>query len=99
MTHALAGRERSIKSVMGDRGVKNKKAVLRFRAVNRDVFDMIRSGAKKVETRAATRKYATIHIMPFLHTERELRGAYYSYPNYRQKIKEFGIMAWEMGGK
>ena len=31
--------------------------VLRFRAVNRPIFDAIRSGKKKVETRAATVKY------------------------------------------
>lgn len=31
---------------------------LRFRAVDRDIFDAIRSGKKNVETRAATPKYA-----------------------------------------
>lgn len=33
---------------------------LRFRAVNRDTFRAIRMGTKKVETRAATVKYADI---------------------------------------
>jgi ASC-1-like (ASCH) protein len=33
---------------------------LRFRAVNRDTFNAIKSGKKKVETRAAIEKYRTI---------------------------------------
>lgn len=33
---------------------------LRFRAINRDTFHAIRAGMKKVETRAATVKYAGI---------------------------------------
>lgn len=40
---------------------KNKKAFrLRFREVNRDIFDAIRSGRKTIETRAATVRYQKI---------------------------------------
>ena len=39
---------------------KNKKIVLRFRSVNKDIFDAINHGKKKVETRAATKKYSSI---------------------------------------
>lgn len=35
---------------------------LRFRAINRDTFDAIRDGRKKVETRAATVKYRDIKV-------------------------------------
>lgn len=35
----------------------SKKAVLKFRAVNRDIFEAIVGGKKKIETRAATAKY------------------------------------------
>ena len=38
----------------------SKKIILRFRAVNRDIFDAIRDGHKRVETRAATKRYADI---------------------------------------
>ena len=38
----------------------NKEHILRFRAVNRDVFLAIKNGIKKVETRAATEKYQKI---------------------------------------
>lgn len=34
--------------------------VLRFRSVNRDVFEAIKNGKKKIETRAATEKYRSI---------------------------------------
>ncbi|OGN04317.1 MAG: hypothetical protein A2831_01290 [Candidatus Yanofskybacteria bacterium RIFCSPHIGHO2_01_FULL_44_17] len=40
--------------------MKNKLYTLRFKAVNRDIFDAIRGGKKKVETRAATAKYRNI---------------------------------------
>lgn len=37
-----------------------KKIVIRFRAVNKDIFEAIMSGKKKIETRAATSKYGNI---------------------------------------
>ena len=40
----------------------NKKHVLRFRAVNRDIFDAIRSGKKKIETRAGSPKYFNLQV-------------------------------------
>lgn len=36
--------------------------MLRFRAINRDTFQAIRVGTKKVETRAATIKYRDIKV-------------------------------------
>ncbi|MEK7641031.1 MAG: ASCH domain-containing protein [Patescibacteria group bacterium] len=38
----------------------NKSHILKFRAVNRDTFEAIRDGKKKVETRAFTVKYKDI---------------------------------------
>lgn len=35
----------------------NKNHLLRFRAVNRDIFEAIKRGKKKVETRAASPKF------------------------------------------
>ena len=40
--------------------MESKKYTLRFRAVNRDIFEAIKSSKKKVETRAATVKYQNI---------------------------------------
>lgn len=39
---------------------KTRTFILRFRAVNQDIFDAIKTGKKKVETRAATEKYRRI---------------------------------------
>ena len=38
----------------------NKSHTLKFRAVNRDTFEAIRAGKKKIETRAFTIKYKDI---------------------------------------
>lgn len=112
----------------------NKKYILRFREVNRDIFDAIKNGKKKVETRAATQRYTKMKpgdivvlmcgknkfekvikqarifktigamlkkykvkdIMPNLLSAKELEAAYYSYPNYCEKIKKFGLIALEL---
>jgi ASC-1-like (ASCH) protein len=37
-----------------------KKVILRFRAANRDIFEAILSGRKKIETRAASSKFKNI---------------------------------------
>src|SRR3989344_5482859 len=112
----------------------SKKYTLRFRAVNKDIFDAIKSGKKTVETRAATvkykdiqagdslvlicgtqrfekkikkatifksipamlRKYKIKQIMPKLSTQKELEVSCYSYPGYKEKIKNFGIIALEL---
>ena len=42
--------------------VKHKTIILRFRQVNRDVFDAIKNGIKKVETRAATERYRSMKV-------------------------------------
>lgn len=111
-----------------------KKYILRFRAINKDIFLDIKSGKKIVETRAATRKYKDIaaddiivlvcgkerfekkikkakifksiktlvkkypvkKIMPHLTTEKELQEVYYSYSNYKEKIKKNGLIALEL---
>ena len=107
---------------------------LKFRAVNRDIFEAIRSGAKKVETRAATEKfrdikngdvimlvceddaftktvkraeifgsigallekYAPKDINPVYKTAKELRAMFYSFPNYKEKIRKHGLIALEL---
>jgi ASC-1-like (ASCH) protein len=42
--------------------MEDKTYKLRFRAVNSDIFEAIRTGSKRVETRAATVKYRDIKI-------------------------------------
>lgn len=107
---------------------------IRFREVNRDTFEAICAGKKKIETRAGTERYrdvvmgdivtlvcgkdkfekkvkSTEHfktigallkkyephdINPKAKTEKELRAMYTSFPNYSEKIKKYGIVAWTL---
>lgn len=107
---------------------------IRFRAVNRDTFEAIRAGKKKVETRAATDRYRSVakddvltmvcgkdrfekkvkkathfrtvgamlkaykstDINPKYATEKELRAMYRSFPGYSEKLKKYGVVAWEL---
>lgn len=111
-----------------------KTHVLRFNQVNRQIFEEIKSGKKKVETRAGSSKYSNIQkgdvlkficgknsfekevskvinfktisallkkykpeqINPTLTTKKETEEMYYSFPNYREKIKKFGLLAFEL---
>jgi ASC-1-like (ASCH) protein len=45
---------------------------------------------------AMFRKIPFKKIMPDLRLKEEARNRYYSYPNYREKIQEFGILAFEL---
>jgi len=112
----------------------NKIVQLKFRAVDRNIFEAIKSGEKKVETRAGTEKYRRIkagdevifacrvkkfektvkkvelfktiralvkkykpsQINPQCETESELRDMYYSFPDYQEKIKKYGLIAFEI---
>ena len=40
--------------------MERKRKILKFRAVDRDIFKMIINGGKKIETRAATERYRDI---------------------------------------
>lgn len=111
-----------------------KTHILKIRSTDKEIFEAINSGRKKVETRAATArnvkmqageeilficgkqslkkaidkatKYKTIKAMlkdykvkqiaPDLKTENELRDMYFAWPSYRDKIKQFGLVALEL---
>lgn len=59
---------------------------------------------KKVEAvrhfktiKAILKVYKVKDIMPDRVSPKELEEAYYGYPNYKEKIKKFGIIALEIG--
>lgn len=108
--------------------------VVRFRAVDRTIFEFIRSKQKTVETRAGSvkyqgiakgdtlafvcgkerferkvknvyyaknakgllKKYSIKSIRPDLKTEKEFIQSYDAFPGYREKIEQFGILAFEV---
>ncbi|MBU2036721.1 hypothetical protein KJ866_00725 [Patescibacteria group bacterium] len=114
--------------------MENKIYTLRFRAADREIFEAIKKGKKKVETRAATERYRKIkkgdkvclvcghekftkqvvaarvfptitallkkywpnQINPKIKTEAELKKMVYGFPDYREKIKKYGLIAWKL---
>jgi|SRR3989344_5459261 len=111
-----------------------KTWTLRFRAVDKDNFDEVKSGIKSIETRAGTIKYQPIavgdtltficekerltkkvvkkfhwpsidamveevnfkSIMPLVESVDEMKKVYMSYPDYEKKIKEHGLLGFEL---
>lgn len=109
-------------------------AILKFREQNRDIFEAIRTGKKKIETRAATPKYRAIRvgdtvelvcgderftktigsvelfktvdaltktyaprdINSSVRTNEELAAMYLSFPGYKEKLQQYGIVAWKL---
>ncbi|MEK7493881.1 MAG: ASCH domain-containing protein [Patescibacteria group bacterium] len=107
---------------------------LKFRAENKDVFEAVRDGRKKIETRAATEKFRDIKrgdavrlvcgddaftktvkntelfssinallekykpqdINPACASVKDIRAMYHSFPNYKEKIEEYGLIALEL---
>lgn len=61
MTHARAGLEKNLSDAMG-----NKPKTLKVRASDKDIFDALASGQKKIETRARTEKYKNIKAGDFV---------------------------------
>lgn len=114
--------------------MKNHILKLKIRAQDKYIFDVIKSGKKKIETRAAIEKYKKLYvgnaieficgkekfkkevksveffktigallkkykprqINPNIKTEKELRQMYYNFPNYREKIKKYGLVMWKL---
>ncbi len=108
--------------------------ILKLRSTDKEIFEAVKSGRKKVETRAATvknvkmqagdeilfvcgkqslkktitkaaqyktikammRDYKVKEIAPDLKTENDLRDMYFAWPSYRDKIKQFGLIALEL---
>ncbi len=46
--------------------------------------------------KSLVRVYPIKKIMPNISSEKELTTAYYSYPNYKEKIKKYGLVALEL---
>lgn len=99
--------------------------------MDRDIFEAIRTGRKRIETRAGTERYCKIKpgdglvfvckfkkfekevekvekfknirdllekykpadINPACKTESELRDTYSSFPDYKDKIRKYGLIA------
>jgi len=108
--------------------------ILKIRKVDKPIFDLIKSGVKTIETRAATDKYRNIQakdklvfhcegqkvtkvvktvylfksikellnklpltkILPGVKSFEEAEKVWVGFPNYPEKIKKYGLVAWEL---
>ena len=111
-----------------------KNWTLRFRLVDKDNFDEVKDGLKRIETRAATVKYQPVaagdtltfvcgqerlvkrvarryhwpsvdamvreidlkKVMPAVSSVEEMKRIYASYPGYTEKIREHGLLGFEL---
>jgi ASC-1-like (ASCH) protein len=107
---------------------------LRFRKIDKDIFEAVKNGKKEVETRAASPKFRNIKagdtvilkcgsekierkvkkatifksikemimkykvckIIPGLNSLAQLEKVCYSFSDYREKIKKYGVIAIEI---
>jgi len=77
--------------------IKEKTYVLRFREINRDIFNAIKIGKKKVETRASTIKFKNVKkgdMILFLcgksKFQKKIKGAYH-FKNINGLLKKYPI--------
>ena len=114
--------------------MESKKYTLPLRQADRNIYDFIENGQKKVETRVAGPRYKNIKdgdtivfkcgkdrferfakkvkkfksvdkmlkvyklkdINPSVNTIKELKAMYDSFSGYKEKIKKYGIIAFEL---
>ena len=91
----------------GKKTVETRAATERYRNIKdgdlivlvcgKERFEKIVKKAKIFKTiKALVGAYPIKKIMPNISTEKELQEAYYSYPDYKEKIKNFGLIALEL---
>lgn len=91
----------------GKKTVETRAATEKYRNIKNGDILVLSCGNEKFEKIVKqARMYKTIgslvkaypikKIMPNISSEKELQNAYYSYPNYKEKIKKFGLVALEL---
>lgn len=91
----------------GKKTVETRAATQKYRGIKADDILILSCDKKKFEIRVKKTKifssiksliktYPIKMIMPQISTEKELRDAYYGYPNYKEKIKKSGLIALEL---
>lgn len=91
----------------GLKTVETRAATPKYRAVTKgDVLVIVCGRArleKKVKRARVFRSIGAMvkviprrKIMPSVPSLAAMRQVYYGYPNYREKLKKFGVVAWEI---
>jgi ASC-1-like (ASCH) protein len=91
----------------GKKSVETRAASERYKNVKAGDAIVLVCGKERFEKKVKKAKifksikallkiYPVKKIMPDFSTEKEMRGAYYSYPGYKEKIQKYGIIALEL---
>ena len=91
----------------GKKPVETRAATSKYRSIQKgDVVVLVCGKArfqKKVREAhifknitTMLKKYRVQDIMPHISSVKELQDEYYGFPNYREKIKKFGLIALEL---
>lgn len=92
---------------VGKKTVETRAATEKYKGIKAGDVLVLSCGKEKFEKgvkkakifksiKSLIKTYPVKKIMPEISTEKELTVAYYSYPNYKEKIKKFGLIALEL---
>lgn len=92
---------------LGKKTVETRAATKKYHDIKAGDMLVLSCGQDKFEIKVKRAKifrsiksliksYPIKMIMPHISTEKALRNAYYSYPDYKEKIKKFGLIALEL---
>jgi ASC-1-like (ASCH) protein len=110
-THSLVFAESSRKNFQaikdGLKKVETRAATPKYQKIKEGDYLRIVCGEDEIIKKVkSTKRYSSINdlfsrisltnVMPYVATIDEARSEYYSYPNYKEKIAEFGLVAFEL---
>ena len=90
----------------GEKSVETRAATAKYRALKKGDICILVCGKNKVEKKiknvrtfksitALFKVYSIKKVMPWVKTEKEAQQVYYSFPGYKEKIKNVGLVAFE----
>ena len=91
----------------GKKKIETRAAIASYRKIKKGDTIVFVCGGKKIEKKVIQavsyksigslfKHYKVKDIFPSLTTINEAGKAYYSFPNYREKLKKYGLMAWKL---
>jgi len=107
LTFAAANRDIFEMIVRGEKIVETRAATIKYRNIQAGDMLVLSCGKDRLSKRvsrathfktvsAMLKSYQVEHIHPKIHTQHELEETYRSFPGYEAKIKEHGIIAFEI---
>ncbi len=93
--------------ISGEKKIETRAATPKYREIKMGEKIILVCGSKKIKKEvikvelfktigALLKKYKPEEINPKTHSAQEARAMWYSFPGYKEKIKEFGLVAWHL---